>query len=364
MQHMSRTFFVWMQKYERHLSALAMLAGFIIDNFFFGRVDLWQTQAWFASYTIICFITIPFLHAIEARAEQGIARPRWRSILPIFTQFALGGFWSGFFVFYGRAAVLTKSWPFLLLIVVVLIGNEYYRRYHERLVFTSVLFFLALYSYAIFVVPIYTHSIGTVTFIGSGLVAMVFFALFTAVLRTLGRMRFRADVVRIRVGALIVLLAINFFYFTNVLPPLPLSAKAAGIYHGVWRVPGAYLATAEVEPWQVTYLGFTPTLHVVAGESLYAYSSVFAPTALTTTIVHRWQWYDPTAKKWVTKAAIAYPIIGGNDGGYRGYSAVLMNFPGSWRVHVETADGRLIEQISFTVVQVSLPAPSETATLK
>ncbi len=361
---MIRMFFAWMQKYERHLSAFAMLAGFIVDSVFFERIDLWQTQAVFAVYTLICFISIPLLHAIEVRAAQGIERPRWRSILPIATQFALGGFWSGFFIFYWRSAVLATSWPFLLLIVVVLIGNEFYRRYHERLVFTSVLFFLALYSYAIFAVPVYTHSIGTLTFLASGVVALALFVLFTVTLRILGSERFRADVWRIRAGALAVLIVINLFYFTNILPPLPLSAEAAGIYHGVWRVPGNYLATAEAQPWQVTYFGFKPTLHVVPGESLYAYSSIFAPTKLTTTIVHRWQWYDPKAKQWTTRAAITYPIVGGRDGGYRGYSAVLMNVPGSWRVNIETADGRLIERLPFTVEQAELPPASETITLK
>lgn len=361
---MLQTFFIWMQKYERHLSALAMVAGFVVDNLFFGRIDLWQTQVWFAIYTAICFIAISLLHAIEARAARGIERPHWRAVLPIATQFALGGFWSGFFVFYGRAAVVTASWPFLLFIIVVLIGNEILRRYHERLVFTSVLFFLALYSYAIFAVPIYTKSIGTVTFLESGIVAILVFALFTGLLRMLGRERFKSEVWRVRAGAFIVLIIINLSYFTGVLPPLPLSASAAGIYHAVWHTPTEYLATAESQSWQVRYLGFAPTLHVVPSESLYAYSSVFAPTALTTTIVHRWQWYDPSLKQWVTKAAVTYPIQGGRDGGYRGYSAVLMNVAGAWRVNVETIDGRLIERLPFTVEQVSLPAPSETITLK
>ena len=361
---MFRRLFAWMQKYERHLSALAMVGGFAADNLLFERVDLWQTQAVFGAYTIACFISIPLLHAIEARAAQGKPRPRWRPLLPVITQFALGGFWSGFFVFYGRAAVLSASWPFLLLIVAVLIGNEVYHRYLDRLVFTSVLFFLALYSYAIFAVPIVMKSIGTIPFLMSGLAAILAFALFTTALRILGNVRFKEEVRRIRIGALLVLGAINVFYFTNVLPPLPLSAPAAGVYHAVWRVPGEYLANAEQQPWQVTYLGFEPTLHVVPGESLYAYSSVFAPTALQTTIVHRWQWYDPTAKQWVTKAAVSYPIQGGRDGGYRGYSAVLAQTAGEWRVDVETIDGRLIERLPFSLVLVSLPPPESTITLK
>ena len=61
---------------------------------------------------------------------------------------------SGFCVFYIRSASLTSSWPFLLAMAAVFIGNEYMRRYHARLVFSALLLFFALYSYAIMLVPV------------------------------------------------------------------------------------------------------------------------------------------------------------------------------------------------------------------
>jgi hypothetical protein len=363
-QPMSKTIFAWLQKYERHLSAVAMIAGFISDNLLFRRVDLLQTQILFAVYTIACFVAIPLFHWFEMRAERGVAAPSWRFVLPFLIQFALGGFWSGFVIFYGRSADLGSSWPFLIFLFLILLASEYYHQYHARLVFTSVLFFFALYSYAIFALPVFTGTMGTMTFLESGLLAISVFALFTMLLRLVARERFLQDVWRIRVGALIVLAVMNLFYFTNVLPPLPLSAPAAGVYHSVWRVPGDYLATDESQSWQVRYLGFSPTLHVVAGDSVSAYSSIFAPTILTTTIVHRWEWYDPVAKQWSVKATIAYPIAGGRDGGYRGYSTIYARDAGQWKVSIETSDGRRIAQLPFTVVQVATSTPLETITLK
>jgi hypothetical protein len=352
------------QKYERHIAVAAMLGGFAIDQVFFERIDLWQTQALFAAYASICFGSILLLHWIEERASRGKPRPRWRGLVPVATQFSLGGFWSAFVFFYGHSATLPASWPFLLLILAILIGNEYFARYHERLVFTSVLFFFALYSYAIFEVPIIVGSIGTGVFLLSGLVAIAVFALFTWLLRLLGRSRFKEDVWRIRIGAGIVLILMNLFYFGNVLPPLPLSAKAVGIYHSVWRVPGNYLATAESEPWTVSYLGATPTLHVEQGNPLSAYSSVFAPTKLATTIVHRWQWHDPATGSWQTRALIRYPIVGGRDGGYRGYSTAYMNMSGSWRVDIMTSDGRIIARLPFTVEFATSSPAVATSTLR
>jgi hypothetical protein len=350
-----------MKTHERHLSAAAMVAGFVADNLFFDRIDLWQTQAVFAAYAAVCFIAIPLLHGLESRAKP---LPRWSILLPLATQFALGGFWSGFVIFYGRSADLGASWPFLLFLVLVLVGSEYFHQYHARLVFTSVLFFFALYSYAIFALPVYTGTMGTGTFLASTAVAIALFALFTIFLRSVARERFLADIWRIRVGAAAVFAFVFISYFTNILPPLPLSVESAGIYHSVWRVPGAYLALTEPEPWQVRYLGLAPTLHVEQGDSISAYSSVFAPTALTTRIVHRWWWYDAQKEQWVQKAEIGYSIAGGRDGGYRGYSTILANVPGKWRVSIETADGRRIVGLPFTVEQVDTPPALETITLK
>lgn len=346
---MLRKLFAWLQKYERHLSVLATLGGFGIDQVFFGRIDITRTQVLLAAYTLITFVSILLYHWFEERAQEGKPRPRWRSLLPIITQFMLGGYWSAFFFFYGHSAALPASWPFLLLILVMLIGNEYFAKYHSRLVFASVLYFFALYSYAIFEVPIVVGKMSTAVFLLSSLVAVGAFALFTTLLRVLGHRRFKKDIWRIRVGAFVVLALMGAFYFTNILPPLPLSVKAAGVYHSVWRVPGDYLAAAEPEPWTVRYLGATPTLHVVPNESLYAYTEVFAPTALTTTIVHEWQRYATSTNAWQTVAAVSYPIVGGRDGGYRGYTAKANITPGRYRVNVKTIDGRLIARIPFTV---------------
>lgn len=358
--------FSWIKTHERHLSAIAMIAGFVVDNLFFGRVDdLWQTHIVFLIYSTICFVSIPLTQWLELRAGVSVMFARLRTLVPFATQFALGGFWSGFVIFYGRSADVGASWPFLLFLILIFLGSEYFSQYHTRLVFTSILFFFALYSYAIFALPVLTHSIGTSTFIASGVVAIIIFALFTVLLRLLVKERFFADIWRIRVGAVSVLVIMNVFYFANILPPLPLAAKAAGVYHAVWRVPGAYFATRETDqPWQVRYLGFVPTLHVIKGELVFAHSSVFAPTALKTEIVHVWEWYDEIRKQWVQKARITYPIVGGRDGGYGGYSNVTMNQEGKWRVSVETPDGRRVVRMPFHVEYVNAKPQLTTVTLK
>jgi hypothetical protein len=80
---------------------------------------------------------------------------------------------------------------------------------------------------------------------------------------------------------------------------------------------------------------------------------VFSPTHLDTQIVHEWQYYNPVDEEWQTTDTISFPIIGGRDGGYRGYSSKSTISPGRWRVNVETPHGQTIGRINFQVEEVS-----------
>ena len=123
------------RRYERHLSAASMVAGFAFDNYYFGRVDHPATQIALFGYVFIVIVSIVLVHFIESREPQGIFR-RAHPLLVVATQFALGGLWSAFLIFYGRSAVIAASWPFLIILAAMLVGNEMFRKYQSRLAFT------------------------------------------------------------------------------------------------------------------------------------------------------------------------------------------------------------------------------------
>jgi Protein of unknown function (DUF2914) len=100
---------------------------------------------------------------------------------------------------------------------------------------------------------------------------------------------------------------------------------------------------------------------VVAGDALYAYSSVFSPPLFSMNIVHEWQWYDPAIGAWTTRGRISLAVIGGSDGGYRTYSEESNLAPGRWRVNVETAQGAVIGRLNFTVIATSTEPALRTA---
>ena len=359
----ARGFLAWIRLHERSLSAFGMVAGFASDSFMFRRIDLPNTQAIFAAYLTVVAASIVGLHFLERRAREGHVYARWRALLPLATQFALGGLWSGFLVFFSRSAVVTMSWPYLAMLAGFLIGNEVFKRYLTRLVFTAVLFFFALFTYSVVTVPIYTHTIGRLTFLASGLVAIGVLIVFLYFLAVVNREQFVAARSRIALGVAGVYALMNVFYFTNTLPPLPLALARVGIYHAVKKAGDAYDAEAEPEPW-FTRFGVPPVLHVASGQPLYAYSAIFAPIRLSTKIVHRWQRYDSKTGHWRTISTVVFPINGGREGGYRGYTIKHDPEPGDWRVDIDTSEGHLIGRLAFKVERATAAPPKISETLK
>jgi len=345
-----KSLWAWIARNERHLSAVVFLGGFGFDNLALGRIDLPWVETLYAGFLVGAALLIVLSHfAVEKYGEPTESGRRTISTFLNFgAQFFIGGLLSGCLIFYARGAAWNVSWPFIFLLGAVFLASEFLHSRKERLEFQATLFFLALYLYAIFALPIASGRMGSLIFLASGAASAILFALFLWLLRLVGEARFMASIRPIAIRAAGVLLAINAAYFTGILPPLPLSLQDAGIYHGLVKYGGSYQFQAEDMPpaWQFWK---TPVLHVVKGTPLYAYSAVFAPVAISTDIVHVWQRRGTYAGSWETVARVPFGIAGGRDGGYRGYSTITDLSPGAWRVTIETESGQVIGRERFDV---------------
>jgi hypothetical protein len=354
----------WARKHERQISALSLAGGFAFDSASFGRIDHAVTQAVFIVYLLVAGIAIAVLHVLESRPDGRKPSDKTRTILVAITQFALGCLLSGFCVFYIRSASVTSSWPFLLAMAAIFIGNEYMRRYHARLVFAALLFFFAIYSYAILLVPIVIGRIGRVPFLISGAIAVVIFFFFMRALAQLGHERYRGARMQVRIGMVLITVFLNIAYFLRLLPPLPLVLTDAGVYHEVKRVGADFQAAQEDEPpeWQALF-GTHAIMHVQKGAKLYLYNAVFAPRGLHTRLVHDWQWLNP-GRGWQSQQRVPVDIAGGREDGYRFYTTKTSPQPGQWQVNIMTGDGRSVGRVRFAVEEQAVPPATVTKTLK
>ena len=339
----------FLEKYERHLSSLALLLGFIIDSLTLRRIDLFIENAVIIGYLAVAAFCIVILNLNTVGRENFFRRmlEKIHPLILIVMQFAFGGLFSVFLVFYSRSASLATSWPFLLILFIHLIGNEVLKKQYTRFNLQVSIYFIALFSYCIFLLPVLIGKMGTGVFVLSGLASIILISFFLFLLRFV--VSYNRRVLFPLIAG--VFLSINFLYFANAIPPIPLSLKEVGVYHSISKTPeGEYVLQHEKERF-IERFKSSRSIHVRQGDPLYIFSSIFAPTKIKTAVFHVWQKQDSNGE-WISEEKTELPIVGGRDEGFRTYSLKRSLSPGLWRVNIETARGQLIGRVKFEIFAV------------
>ena len=316
------------------------------------RIDVLFSNVLLISYLLVSALSIIVLNVNQSK--EGKKRSENFHIILIFLlQFCLGGLFSASFLFYSKSGAVIASWPFLLMIFVYVISNELLRKNYIRLGFQISVFFTALFSYLIFFLPVILGKMGDSIFLLSGIASLMITGIFIYILSWFAPERTNESSGIIVLSLISLFGIINLLYFTNLIPPIPLALKEAGIYRSLSKLPnGTYLVQGEKQQWFNVFTA-DPTIHLVQGKPVYFLSSVFAPTGLRTDIVHIWQYFDVKDKAWTIANTITIPIIGGRDDGFRTYSVKEKLFPGTWRVDVATPRGQLLGRFTFELKESS-----------
>ncbi|TSC70439.1 MAG: hypothetical protein CEO12_373 [Parcubacteria group bacterium Gr01-1014_46] len=342
----------WYGRYERPVSSFSLFFGFIFDLLTITRLDATWTSVYILIHIFLIgiFIIIIHKHKKHRDDENDPSKPHFWYVNIL--QFLFGGILSTFLISYFRSGDIFVTWPFVVILITAFISNETLKRHYIRLSFQISLYFFSVYSFAIFIVPILIHRIGVWVFLLSGVLSLIYISLFIRILFRLIKDKFSDSRRSLIFLISTIFVVVNLLYFTHLIPPIPLSLKDAGAYHKIVRnSDGNYIAEYEDNGF-LSYFEFYKNFKLVYGEPLYAYSAIFSPSKLNTTVIHEWQHYDEVTKKWVTENTVDLPVIGGRGGGFRTYSVRNNLAPGKWIVNVLTDTGQLIGRLRFNIIEV------------
>ena len=337
-------------RFERPISSFSLVLGFIFDAFTLKRVDALLENLFIFAYLLIIgiFITLIHLKENELGGEKNPSQAHFWYVNIL--QFAFGGIFSAFLILYFRSADILVAWPFIALLALAFIANEFLKKHYVRLSFQIGLFFISIYFFAIFLVPVVLHKIGASIFLLSGVTSLAVIALFLIILFHFIKDTFTATKKFITPLILGIFILVNLLYFTNLIPPIPLSLKDAGVYHSIQKnSDGNYVVTYEDHGWR-EYFKLYPDFNKLAGKPVYAFSAIFSPKNLNITITHEWQHYDEMKDKWMTAGIVYLPVVGGRDGGFRTYSMRSNAEPGKWRVNIRTEQGQIVGRLRFNIL--------------
>ena len=345
-------FKVLYEKNKRFQPLVAFLAGFTWDSFTLTRIDLFLDNVILFSYLLLAGILIFFINMIEHQVIKSALILKYRDWYPNLIQFMFGGLFSGYVVYYFQSASFGKNWLFLTLLFFLFISNEFIKDRLNNLKLQFVFYYIALFSFFIFYLPVLLKTINAFVFILSGLVSSaIIVGILYLLYKKIPQLKDPLKNLVIILG--VIFLIINLFYFTNIIPPVPLSLKDAGIYHDIERQNNKYILRFEKAAWYNPFKNSEDTFQYAPGDTVFCFASVFAPTDLDTKIYHNWQFYNEFAGEWQRSDRMNYKISGGRDGGYRGYTFKRNVAAGLWRVDVETEREQLLGRISFEIILVN-----------
>lgn len=349
MKQRAVSFYRWVKK---HVSAIAFTCGFVLDTLTLTRIDLLYENFVFISYLLIALVGILLVHAVETRLFAPKLLLRLRVWLPALVQFPLGGLLSGFLIFYTKSASVFVSWPFLVVLLALFIGNEFFQKRYEKLVFQISLYYFAVLSYLVLVIPLVLNTIGTSTFIFAGILSLFVISIVLYLIQHLFPKLYQQGAVLLWSIIGLIYVGFNILYFTNTIPPVPLAVKEIGIYHSVVRTGSSYAVVYEKPHWYESWRDTSRVYHYKTGDYAYCFTSVFAPELIGDTLIfHSWQKKTKDGQ-WVRETRVPYTIQGGREQGYRGYSMKRNITEGTWRCVVETERQQVIGETRFNAVLV------------
>lgn len=335
---------------QRAFPALAFFGGFLWDALTLGRsvgsLDLWILSGYLGLAAGLLW-WLGQRQAVTAGlpASDLAAHPGWRETGPyLLLQFCFGGLFSALFIFYFKSSSHFLATLWALGLGVLLVANEFLDDHYRRFTLTWAFFGLCAMLLLTFVIPHVVGSIGALWFIlgtlaGAGLAHGLR-------LKTPGQPGRILPVWLIAAGLI-------FAYLLDIIPPVPLVKKDIAVGHSLSRTAGVYRLQEEEAAWWRFWQRTRSEIHLAPGEPIYCVSAVFAPTGLSTRLVHHWQHYRDG---WTSYSRIPFTLAGGRQGGYRGYTYKRNLAPGEWRVRVETEEGRTVAVHHFEIATEPLPA--------
>jgi len=334
---------------KKHWLSLAFVFGFLTDLMLLNKVDDTIDNLILLFYLILATTSlILFYVGVAERVSEKWVK-RYRLFMPLAMQYSFGGLLSGMLIFYGRSGDFLVSAPFFVLIIAVILSNEFSKKESGRLVYNLAVYFVGVFSYFVLVVPVFIGDMGDIIFVGSGLLALVLVSYILKVLKSIipRFLELKSREIIFTIGSLYFLF--NGFYFLNLIPPIPLSLTELNVYQKVERTAvGGYLLVGEEKSWRNKIPFISENFHPLRGEGVSCFARVYAPTKLTTDITHRWEYLDSNGK-WREHFRLSYEITGENKNGYRGFTTLSNVRDGKWRCVVENKRGQVLGRKTFTV---------------
>ena len=332
-------------KNENLVNAFFFVAGFVFDILTLGRID-----DFFNLLSQILYLAGAYAVMMTTHLPLSPKLPSWFAKVMEFRDelfhFFIGGLLSMFTVLYFQSSSPTHSLFFLLFVAAVLILNEVPFFQNLGMTFKSILMKISSASFLIIFIPILLNTNSKVTFYVAILLSLGLTFGFGRLM--VSRLNFEQAVVKTQflIPRYLVLAFFVLFYWTNVMPPLPLSITDMGIYYSVEKHDSEYHMTS-LKPWWKIWHGSNEDFQYRDGDKVYLFVKAFSPGDFQENVYIEWSRFDPVEDDWKRSDRVPLSVVGGREDGYRAFAFKQNYQPGKWRIMVKTEDDLILGKMGF-----------------
>lgn len=340
----------YLSEHKKFALIVFFTGGFTWDSLTLGRIDGWYSNLVLLTYLCCLTVTLYIFNRTDDKAWTGTTIEPYVAYAPYAIQFFLGGLCSAYVIYFFQSVSLTKTLVFFLLLVVLLFSNEILRNRISNKYLQFGAYYIVNFTFFTFFIPILVGAMSTFWFIISGLMSLASTLFLIGFIYDRSPST-RAEVKKMRLGGLIlgIYVFINTCYYFNLIPPVPLSLQDGIVAYSVQKLEGNFKVSYEKAPVYLFWKSFDDTFEHSPGDTVFVFTTIFAPTNLEKEVLHHWQWYNDQTNSWQTSDSISINVSGGRRDGFRGYTFKENILPGYWKVDVITREGLVLGLLKFNI---------------
>ncbi|WP_138430006.1 DUF2914 domain-containing protein [Fodinibius saliphilus] len=341
----------FIRRHKKYAPVVFFIGGFIWDSLTLGRIDGWYSNTILTTYLVCLTACLYIFNLADDNHWQDTFIEPYQEYSPLAIQFFLGGLSSAYVIFFFQSVSFSKAMVFFLILVALLLSNELLKHRISNKYLQFGAYFFVNFTFFTFFTPVLFGVMNTFLFIVSGFISLIS-TLFLIIYIYRISPSTREEVSRWKVTLLIFCIygTINGCYYFNLIPPVPLSLQNGMVAYKVEKENNTFLVSYEQTAFYDIFETYDRTFNYTSGDSVFVFTSIFAPTNLKKTVQHEWRFYDPKSKQWQTTDNIRYNLIGGRKAGFRGHTYKSNIWPGRWRVNVTTEGGMVLGRIDFRII--------------
>lgn len=337
-------------QFQRYFPIAFFIGGVLFDILTLERIDsLFNIVQQGSCLLIVWLFLIQIFFEDTKVVEQRMAQSKLKKFYYKYRMHAMhfffGTLFSCFSFFFFKSSSLFTSFLFLLIMVSLLIANEFEHVRDMGLPVKYALFSVCSLSYFAYLVPVFVGRLGVTVFLLSMFVGCLPLILTTLWIQSKHQKFFEKCKRDILVPNALVLALFLGLYAFKIIPPIPLSIPFIGVYHSVERTNEGFRLGHQNPRWKFWNNG-DQHFRAMKGDKIYVFFRIFSPTRFSDEVMVRW-YLEDVKGDWALQDSIPIKIFGGREEGFRGFGVKSNYQPGQWKVQVETSDGREIGRIYF-----------------